>query len=196
MASGLPGSSLLPPRRPPCSVTWGYSLVLRHRLLLLAGSFGVRFPGLGFCQWPGRPCACCPGVLQAVHGFLPSGLFPFCWLLSGSPGFQSIFHFPRPRSLSLSALLPPASRPWSYPWLAPVSVLATFVARVVPRHLLVAYLLVSLLFCGVILRFALSHLPGGVQLFCFLWCPSGPFFWFVQGVGWSSWLSPLPSAGL
>ena len=37
---------------------------------------------------------------------------------------------------------------------------------------LVAYLLVSLSFCEVIFRFALSHLPGGVQLFCF---PLAPF---------------------
>ena len=77
MASGLPGSSLLPSRLPPSSVRWGYSLVLRLRLLLLAGSFGVRFPGLGFCQWSGRPCACCLGALQAVRGFLPKWTVPF-----------------------------------------------------------------------------------------------------------------------
>ena len=41
---------------------------------------------------------------------------------------------------------------------------------------------------------ALSHLPGGVQLFCFAGRPSSPLFWFVRGVGCSSWLSPLPSA--
>ena len=43
---------------------------------------------------------------------------------------------------------------------------------------------------------ALSHLPGGVQLFCFAGRPSSPFFWIVRGVGCSSWLSPLPSARL
>ena len=37
---------------------------------------------------------------------------------------------------------------------------------------LVTYLLVSLSFCEVIFRFALSHLPGGVRLFCF---PLAPF---------------------
>ena len=37
---------------------------------------------------------------------------------------------------------------------------------------LVAYLLVSLSYCEVIFWFALSHLPGGVQLFCF---PLAPF---------------------
>ena len=41
---------------------------------------------------------------------------------------------------------------------------------------------------------ALSYLPGGVQLFCFARLPSSPFFWFVRGIGCSSWLSPLPSA--
>ena len=93
----------------------GYSWVLRLRLLLLAGLFGVRLPGLGFCQWSGRHCARCPVALRAVRGFLRSGLFPFCWLLSGDPGFQSFFSFfSAPISLSLSALLAPASRPWGY----------------------------------------------------------------------------------
>ena len=118
------------------------------------------------------PLCLLPGCLEGGSWFLLSGLFPFCWLLSGAPGSSPSFPSPRPRSLSLSALLAPASRPWGYSWLAPVSVLATFVARIVPRHLLVASLLVSLCFCEVIFRFALSHLPGGVQLFCF---PLAPF---------------------
>ena len=120
---------------------------------------GVRFPGLGFCQWSGHPCACCPGALRAVRGSLPSGLFPFCW----RSRFQSFFSFSSAQiSLSLSrpCLLQPLA-PGAIP-LVPVSVLATFVARVVPRHLLVAYLLVSLRSCEVFFRFALSHLPGGV----------------------------------
>ena len=41
---------------------------------------------------------------------------------------------------------------------------------------------------------ALSHLPGGVRLFCFAGRPSSPFFCFVRGVRCSSWLSPLHSA--
>ena len=192
MASGLSGSSLLPPRRPPCSVTWGYSLVLRHRLLLLAGSFGVRFPGLGFCQWSGRPCACCPGALQAVHGFLPSGLFPFCLALQVSSPFFILL------GPDLSLSLGPSSSGLSPLELSLVGscVCLGYLRSSGCPSPFVAYLLVALLFCGVILWFALSHLPGGVQLFCFLWRPSGPFFWFVRGVGWSSWLSPLPSAGL
>ena len=161
LASGLPVSSLLPPRLPPCSVRRGYSWVLRFRLLLLAGSFGVRFPGLGFCQWSGRPCACCPGALRAVRGFLPSGLFPFCWLLSGAPGFQSFFSFSSARSLSLSALLAPASRPWGYSFGSgcPSPSSCGIPVGIPP-------------FCEAIFRFALSHLPGGVQLFCF---PLVPF---------------------
>ena len=98
--------------------------------------FGVCFPGLGFSRWSGRPCACCPCALRAVRGFLPCGMFTFCLLLSGTPGLQSFFSFSSAQiSLSLSALLDPASRHWSYSWLAPVSVFAAFVARVVPRHL-------------------------------------------------------------
>ena len=41
---------------------------------------------------------------------------------------------------------------------------------------------------------ALSHLPGGVRLFCFAGRPSSPFFWFIRGIRCSSWLSPLHSA--
>ena len=69
----------------------------------LAG-FGVRFPGLGFCRWSGRPCACCPCALRAVCGFLPSGMFAFCLLLSGAPGLQSLFSFSSAQiSLSLGS---------------------------------------------------------------------------------------------
>ena len=42
--------------------------------------------------------------------------------------------------------------PLGFSWLAHVSVLATFVAWIVPRHLLVAYLLVSLRFYTIIFR--------------------------------------------
>ena len=55
---------------------------------------------------------------------------------------------------------------------------------------LVAYLLVSLSSCEVIFQFALSHLPGGVQL---LWFSLGALP--VRSSGWSSWLS-LPAAWL
>ena len=45
LASGLPGSSLLPPRLPPCSVGRGSSWVLRLRLLLLGWlDLGSAFP--------------------------------------------------------------------------------------------------------------------------------------------------------
>ena len=119
------------------------------------------------------PLCLLPGSLAGCSWFLPGGRFPFCWLLSGAPGFQSFFSFSSAQiSLSLSALLAPASCPWGYSWLVPVSVLAIFVAWVDPRHLLVAYLLVSLRFCTVIFRSLFSHLPGGVQLFCF---PLAPF---------------------
>ena len=41
---------------------------------------------------------------------------------------------------------------------------------------------------------ALSRLRGGVQLFCFPWRPHVRSSGSVWGVGWSSWLSPLPAA--
>ena len=62
---------------------------------------------------------------------------------------------------------------------------------------LVAFPLLSLSSCEVIFRFALSHLPGGVQLFCFsLGALPVRSSGFVRGVVWSSWLSPLPAAWL
>ena len=36
----------------------------------------------------------------------------------------------------------------------------------------------------------------GYSSSAFPWRPSSPFFWFVRGVGWSSWLSPMLSARL
>ena len=141
------------------------------------------------------PLCLLPGCLAGCSWFLPSGLFTFCWLLSGAPDLQSFFSFSSAQ-ISLSALLAPASRPWGYSWLAPVSVLATFVARVVPRHLLVAYLLVSLRFCTVIFRSLFPTFLVGSSSSAFACRPSSPFFWFVWGVGWSFWLSPLPSARL
>ena len=139
---------------------------------LLAGSFGVRFPGLGFCQWSERPCAYCPGSLRAVRGFcLVDGSLSagFCLGLQVS---SPSFHSPRPRSLSLS-------RPFLLQPLAPGAFL-------VGACVYLGYLrsldcpspspggipidVPSFLYGY--LPVALSHLPGGVQLFCF---PLAPF---------------------
>ena len=74
--------------------------------------------------------------------------------LSGAPGFQSFFSFSSAQiSLSLSLGLSCSSlSPLGFYWLGLVSVLATFVAWIVPRHLMVAYLLVSLRFFPVLFR--------------------------------------------
>ena len=157
---------------------------------------GVSFPGLGFCQWSERPCACCPGFLAGCSWFLPGGRFPFCWLLSGAPGFQSFFSFSSAQiSLSLGPSCSSIS-PLGLSWLAFVSVLATFVAWIVPRHLLVAYLLVSLRLFTVIFWSLFTTFLVGSGSSAFAGRPSRPFFWIVRGVGCSSWLSPLPSARL
>ena len=141
---------------------------------LLAGSFGVRFPGLGFCQWSGRPCACCPGPLRAVRGFclVDGSLSAGFWL--GLQVSSPSFHSPRPRSLSLSLFRPFLLQP-----LAPGAFL-------VGACVCLGYLrslgcpspspggipvgIPSFLYSY--LPVALSHLPGGVQLFCF---PLAPF---------------------
>ena len=189
-ASALPGSSL-------CLLVC--LRVLLAGVLLGFSVFGcssgwvvaVSFPGLVFCQWAERPCTCCPGLLAGCSCFLPGGRFPFCWLCLGLRVSSPSFHSPRPRSHSLSLCLSCSSlSPLGFYWLGLVSVLATFMAWIVPRHLMVAYLLVSLRFFPV----ALSHLPGGVRLFCFAGRPSNPFFWFIRGIRCSSWLSPLHSA--
>ena len=141
----------MPPRLPPCSVRGGYSWVSGFGCSS-GWIVGFSFPGLGFCQWAERPCACCPGFLAGCSCFLPGGRFPFCWLLSGAPGFQSFFSF---SSAQISLSLGPSCSSLSllgFSWLAHVSVLATFVAWIVPRHLLVAYLLVSLRFYTIIFR--------------------------------------------
>ena len=65
----------------------------------------VSFPGLLFCQWDERPCACCPGLLAGCLCFLPGGRFPFCWLCLGLRVYSPSFHSPRPRSRSLSLSL-------------------------------------------------------------------------------------------
>ena len=78
---------------------------------------------------------------------------PFLLALSGAPGLQSFFSFSSAQiSLSLSRpfLLQPLA-PGVY-WLGLVSVLATFMAWIVPRHLMVVYLLVSLRFFPVLFR--------------------------------------------
>ena len=151
-ASALPGSSL-------CLL-----VCLR---VLLAGVFlgfsdsgcssgwvvAVSFSGLVFCQWAERPCACCPGLLAGCSCFLPGGRFPFCWLCLGLRVSSPSFHSPRPRSHSLSLGLSCSSlSPLRFYWLGLVSILATFVAWIVPRHLMVAYLLVSLRFFPVLFR--------------------------------------------
>ena len=114
--------------------------------------------------------------------------------LSGAPGFQSFFSFSSAQiSLSLSAFLAPASRPWGFTgWGLFLSWLLCGLDCPSPSHGglpigFPAFLSGSLLV-------ALSHLPGGVRLFCFAGRTSSPFFWFVRGVRCSSWLSPLHSA--
>ena len=151
-ASALPGSSL-------CLLVC--LRVLLAGVLLRFSDSGcssgwivvVSFPGLVFCQWAERPCACCPGLLAGCSCFLPSGRFPFCWLCLGLLVSSPSFHSPQPRSHSLSLGLSCSSlSPLGFYWLELVSVLATFVAWIVPRHLMVAYLLVSLRFFPVLFR--------------------------------------------
>ena len=113
-ASALPGSSLC--------------LLVCLRVLLAGVLLGfsdsgcssgwvvvVSFPGLVFCQWAVRPCACCPGLLAGCSCFLPGERFPFCGFVWGSGFPVLLFILLGPDlTLSLSAFLAPASRPWDF----------------------------------------------------------------------------------
>ena len=193
-ASALPGSSLC--------------LLVCLRVLLAGVLLGfsdsgcssgwvvaVSFPCLVFCQWAERPCACCPGLLAGCSCFLPGGRFPFCWLCLGLRVFQSFFSF------SLAQISLSLSRPFLLQPLAPGVLLVGACVCLgyfrgldcpSPSH---GGLPIGIpAFLSGSLPVALSHLPGGVRLFCFAGRPSSPFFWFIRGVRCSSWLSPLLSA--
>ena len=154
----------------------------------------VSFPGLVFCQWAERPCACCPGLLAGCSFFLPGGRFPFCGFVWGSGFPVLLFILLSPDlTLSLSAFLAPASRPWGFTgWGLFLSWLLRGLDCPSPSH---GGLPIGIpAFLSGSLPVALSHLPGGVRLFCFAGRTSSPFFWFIRGVRCSSWLSPLHSA--
>ena len=86
----------------------GSSLCLLVSLRVLLGGVILGFSGYGcfpswlvWCPFPRSsflsvvwaPLCLYPGFLAGCSWFLPGGRFPFCWLLSGSPGFQSFFSF-------------------------------------------------------------------------------------------------------
>ena len=177
-ASALPGSSLC--------------LLVCLRVLLAGVLLGfsdsgcssgwvvaVSFPGLLFCQWAERLCACCPGLLAGCSCFLPGGRFPFCWLCLRLRVYSPSFRSPRPRSRSLSLSRPflaPASRPWGLLVGACVC-LGYFHGLDCPSPSHGGLPIGIPAFLSGSLPVALSHLPGGVQLFCFAGRPSSPFFW-------------------
>ena len=156
----------------------GFFLDSPTPVALLAGSCG-QLPRSCFLSVGWAPLCLLSSFACGLLVFSAWWTVPFLWLCLGLR-VSSPFHSPRPRSHSLSLCLSCSSlSPLGFYWLGLVSVLATFVAWIVPRHLIVAYLLVSL---------------RGVRLFCFAGRTSSPFFWFVRGVRCSSWLSPLHSA--
>ena len=123
------------------------TVALLAGLLRSASPVSVSVSGLSALVPVVQACLRAARVFCLVDGSLSAG---FVWGF----GFSSpSFHSPRPRSLSLS-LGPSCSSlsPLGFSWLGLVSVLATFVAWIVPRHLMVAYLLISLRFFPVIFR--------------------------------------------
>ena len=120
---------------------------------------------------------------------------PFLLALSGAPGFQSFFSFSSAQ-ISLSF-----SRPFLLRALAPGVLLVGacvclgyFHGLDYPSPFHGGLPIGIPAFLSGSLPVALSHLPGGVRLFCFAGRPSSPFFWFIRGIRCSSWLSPLHSA--
>ena len=141
----------MPPRLPPCSVGGGSSWILRLRLLFWLGRCG-QLPRSCFLSVSWAPLCLLSSFACGLLVFSAWWTVPFLWLCLGLR-VSSPFHSPRPRSHSLSLGFSCSSlSPLGFYWLGLVSVLATFVAWIVPRHLMVAYLLVSLSFLTVLFR--------------------------------------------
>ena len=161
---------------------------------LLAGSLRSASPvlfsvsGLSALVPVVQVCLRAARVFCRVDGSLSAG---FVWG-SGFPVLLFILLGPV-LTLSLSAFLAPASRPWGFTgWDLCLSWLLSWLGLSLPSH---GGLPIGIpAFLSGSLPVALSHLPGGVRLFCFAGRPSSPFFWFIRGVRCSSWLSPLHSA--
>ena len=189
------GPPLLPPRQTQYSVGGG-SWVLRLRLLLRCWlCLSVRIDSLWVsCRWSGRPLCMLPVCLAGCSWL--SGSWSYSYLLASDwcSRCRVLFVLLSP-SLSLSAL--PCSSPLgAVPcWLRCLSL----VPSTLMLHLVIfldGCMFVSLRFLGVVFRF--RSIPpswwGPTLLFSRGALPvrsSGS----VRGIGWSSWLSPLPAPG-
>ena len=118
-----------------------------------------------------------PRFLAGCSWFLPGGQFPFCWLLSGTPGFQSFFSFSSALislSLSLSLSLGPSCSSLSPPgaFLVGACVCLGYLRSLDCPSPSPGGIPIGIpAFLYGYLPVALSHLPGGVQLFCFRLAP-------------------------
>ena len=183
--SALPGSSFA--SLSASVFCWrGFFLDSPTPVALLAGSLRSASPvlfsvsGLSTLVPVVQVCLRAARVFCLVDGSLSVAL-------SGAPGFQSFFSFSSGQiSLSLS-------RPFLLQPLAPgvLLVRACFCLGYFrgldcpsPSH---GGLPIGIpAFLSGSLPVTLSHLPGGVRLFCFAGRTSSPFFWFVRGVRCSS----------
>ena len=161
---------------------------------LLAGSLRsaspVLFPvcGLSALVPVVQVCLRAARVFCLVDGSLSAG---FVW---GS-GFPVLLFILLGPGLTLSLGLSCSSlSPLGFYWLGLVSVLATFMAWIVPRHLMVAYLLVSLRFFPVLFRSLFPTFLVGSGSFASLDVLPVRSSGFSGAFGCSSWLSPLHSA--
>ena len=145
--------------------------------------FGFRFPGLGFCRWSGRPCACCPCALRAVRDCLPIGCSLsacFCLALQVySPSFPSL----RARSLSLSLGSSCSSLSLLGLFLVGSGVcLCCHCSSCCPSP---SFLWHTCWYPSVHLRLSSGSLFSpflvGSSSSTFPWRPSSPFFWFCLG---------------
>ena len=172
---------------------YGYSLVADHVWVSTLTSLWIS------CRWSGRPLCvlpmCLAGCSWLSGSWCVSSLLASVW----RSRFRVPFSFSSAHlSLSLCASMIQPSHLWGLFLLALVSVFSAIDTRVVPRYLS----------CG--MPVCIPQIPEGLSSGIRSIPPSwwGPALLFslgalparssssVWGIGWSSWLSPLPAAWL
>ena len=182
LASGLPGSSLLPPRLPPCSVGRGFSWVLRLRLLLHGWLDWGPLSRSRFLSVVWSPLCLLPVCLAGCSWF--SAYWNVIFLLASvwRSRFTVLLFILLGPDLSLSALLAPALLPLRLFLVGSGVCLCCHRSSCFPSP---SFLWHTCWYPSVSVRLSSSSLfPAflvGSSSSAFPWRPSSPFFWFCPG---------------